>query len=411
MHPDLDFCVCYRYNLIGPMLDQFAKYTDKLLRDRTAAADSIRFYRLDDRVMASREDEWLPVFSRVFVGLNITALLLARPPLAVADALVAAAGPDVDRIVPKDSETKTFHHDFPFLRREDWQDRSAEDLAARFTRCLRERKALIVEGLGLIGSGSVTVEQAYIAYSTVFHASFLKFGLDILERGFRNDLERQVFDVMRRNWDHPAAAVAMTMSEGPYGSENDILEEMCRAGRATVENGLVDSFFGNISYFDGKTIYISQTASSLDELEGHIDPVPLDGSSTAGLSASSELPAHRAIYRSTDARAILHGHPKFSVILSMFCETKDCDIEDCGKDCRRKRSVCGIPVVSGELGAGGIATTVPPAIHESGSCIVYGHGVFATGSTGFREAFTKLLDDENLCRAEYFRLVEGRHGR
>jgi ribulose-5-phosphate 4-epimerase/fuculose-1-phosphate aldolase len=64
-------------------------------------------------------------------------------------------------------------------------------------------------------------------------------------------------------------------------------------GRYTVEKGYVDSFFGNISYFDGRTIFISQTASSLDELEGHLDPVLLDGSSTAGISASSELPAHR----------------------------------------------------------------------------------------------------------------------
>lgn len=393
------------------MLDQFSKYRFKLLRDRIAEPESIRFYRLDDRVIAQRDDEWLPVFVQVFEGLNITALLLACPPLAVADALVASAGTGVDRIVPKDSETKTFHHDFPFLRKEDWQGRSVEVRAARITGCLKKRKAVILEGLGLIGAGSVTVEQAYIAYSTVFHASFLKFCLDILERGFRNDGERNVFGEMRRTWGGMVDVSGVALGSGPFVHESAVLDEITAAGRATVERGLVDSFFGNISYFDGRTIYISQTASSLDELEGHIDPVPLDRSSTAGLSASSELPAHRAIYQSSDFRAILHGHPKFSVILSMFCEEKNCAIKDCGRDCRRKRSVCGVPIVPGELGAGGLARTVPPAVRETGTCIVYGHGVFTAGERDFREAFERMVHVENRCREEYFRLVGARWSR
>jgi ribulose-5-phosphate 4-epimerase/fuculose-1-phosphate aldolase len=393
------------------MFDQFEKYTRKLVRDRITEPGSIRFYRLDDRVIANRDDEWLPVFAEVFGGLNVTALLFARPSLRFGDMLVAATGPGTDRIVPKDSETKTFHHDFPFIRKREWQGRTPRELAARLVRSLRERKAVIVEDLGFIGSGSVTVEQAYIAYSTVFHATFLKFCLDVLERGFLDGAERNALDEMRRTWARPVDASDVALLPGPLSGATVIREEISRVGRATVEKGLVDSFFGNISYFDGRTIYISQTASSLDELEGHIDPVPLDGSSTAGLSASSELPAHRAIYESSNFHAILHGHPKFSVILSMFCEEKECDVEDCGKDCRRKRSVCGVPVVSGELGAGGLARTVPPAITETGACIVYGHGVFAAGTKDFPEAFRRMVDAENRCREEYFALVDRRNGR
>jgi ribulose-5-phosphate 4-epimerase/fuculose-1-phosphate aldolase len=393
------------------MQDPFGHYTRKLLRDRIAEPESIRFYRLDDRVIASRDDEWLPVFTEVFRGLNITALLLARPPLGFGDRLIAAAVPGTDRIVPQDSETKTFHHDFPFIRKGAWQGRRPEEVAGRITAALRERKAVIVEDLGLIGSGGVTVEQAYIAYSTVFHATFLKFCLDVLVRGFRDEGERKAFEMMRTAWAGPVSDADVPVAMGPLTGPEAIREELCRMGRATVEKGLVDSFFGNISYFDGSTIYISQTASSLDELEGHIDPVPLDGSSTAGLSASSELPAHRAIYQSSDFRAILHGHPKFSVILSMFCEETACGIQDCGRDCRRKRSTCGIPIVSGELGAGGLAKTVPPVIREAGVCIVYGHGVFAAGKRDFRDAFRRLVDAENRCREEYFSLVHRRHDR
>ncbi len=43
------------------MRDDIHTYTQKLLRDRTAVPESIRFYRLDDAVTAGRQDEWLPV--------------------------------------------------------------------------------------------------------------------------------------------------------------------------------------------------------------------------------------------------------------------------------------------------------------------------------------------------------------
>jgi len=93
------------------MKDHIEKYTHKLLRDRSAVPESIRFYVLDDTVIASREDEWLPVFTEVFSGLDVTALLFARTSLPFADLLVARSEPGSDRITPKDSETKTFLHD------------------------------------------------------------------------------------------------------------------------------------------------------------------------------------------------------------------------------------------------------------------------------------------------------------
>lgn len=398
------------------MMDaQIEKFTRKLVRDRIAVAESIRFYRLDDVVIASREDEWLPVFTEVFKGLNITALLLAKPTLLFFDFLVQRAETGTDRLMPKDNETRTFLHDIPFVRKEEWQGAPLRELAPMIVRRLRERKAVIVEGLGIVSTGSVTVEQAYIGFSTIFHTTFLKFCLDVLEGGFRNAEERAAFHEFRNSWVRPVDVEGVSFREfriADFGSRNEnrqeIYDEICRVGRYTVEKGLVDSFFGNISFFDGKTVYISQTASSLDELEGHIDPVPLDGSSTAGLSASSELPAHRAIYQSSNYHAVLHGHPKFSVILSMQCEEDECDVEDCGRNCKRKRSASGAPIVTGEIGAGGIAKTVPAAITESGICIVYGHGVFSAGEKDFKDAFLNMVKLENRCREEYFELVNGK---
>ncbi len=69
----------------------------------------------------------------------------------------------------------------------------------------------------------------------------------------------------------------------------------------------------------------------------------------------------------------------------------------------------GTPVVAGEIGAGGIAKNVPPVIGASGRAIVYGHGVFSTGMTGFQEAFQSLVDVENWCRDEYFRRFDEKY--
>jgi ribulose-5-phosphate 4-epimerase/fuculose-1-phosphate aldolase len=176
-----------------------------------------------------------------------------------------------------------------------------------------------------------------------------------------------------------------------------------------VQRGLVDSFFGNISYSAGGLIYISQTASSLDELAGCIDPVPFGNTSTVGITASSELVAHRSIFELTGCRAILHGHPRFAVVMSMLCEEQgECGITDCWKECKKVRLLGGTPVVAGEIGAGGIARSVPPVIGDPGRAIVYGHGVFAIGRTDFQEAFQALIDVENWCRTEYFRRFDER---
>ena len=179
-----------------------------------------------------------------------------------------------------------------------------------------------------------------------------------------------------------------------------------------MQRGLVDSFFGNISYSNGDLIYISQTASSLDELPGCIDPVPFENSSTVGITASSELVAHRSIFESTGCRAILHGHPRFAVIMSMLCEEQQtCPVKDCWRDCGTVRYLGGTPVVAGEIGAGGIAKNVPPVIAGTGRAIVYGHGVFSTGMDDFREAFQSLVEVEVWCRNEYFRRFDECWGR
>ena len=380
------------------MRDQIAKYAERLLADRSAAPGGVAFAAQDDVLIAEGEPGLARLAGDVLASLSCLGLCAALPALPFAEFLVRRAGPGESRIVPRDTETRTFLHDIPFLRREEL----STDPAARIARLLGNRKGVIAEGIGIVANGAVTVEQAYINYSSVFHAAFVKYLLDLLNDGFLLPGEEEAFREFRARWLKPLSAAGLAFRAGPLEHPEEVLDEVAAVGRYTVGRGLVDSFFGNISYRIGDVIYISQTAASLDELPGRIDPVPSDNSSTTGITASSELLAHRRIYEAGRARAILHGHPKFTVAMSMLCEETGCQVTDCWRDCDRVRYLADTPVVAGEIGAGGLAKRVPPVIAGPGKAIVYGHGVFTTGRTGFAEAFEAMVDVENRCREDYF---------
>ena len=380
------------------MKDQIAKYTGKLLADRSAVPERIAFAAKDDILLTDGEPTLAALAGDVLDRLNCLALAAARPSLPFADFLIARASANDTAIIPRDTETRTFLHDIPFIR----STELGPDPAEKIARLLGSRKGVVVEGIGIIATGALTVEQAYINYSSVFHSTFVKYLQDLLAHGFLLPVEKPAFSVFRSDWLRPLSAEGLVFRDGPLSDPTDILNEMATVGRYTVERGLVDSFFGNISCRAGDMIYISQTAASLDELTGCIDPVPFTNISTTGITASSELAAHRRIYETSDASVILHGHPKFAVVMSMLCEEDGCTITDCWKECPKVRFMGGTPVVAGEIGAGGLAKRVPPVIAEPGRAIVYGHGVFTIGKTGFADAFRAMVDVESWCREEFF---------
>jgi ribulose-5-phosphate 4-epimerase/fuculose-1-phosphate aldolase len=381
------------------MRDLITKYSAKLIADGSAIPGKIAFAARDD-VLISEGDPGLALLAEdILSACNSLAILAAQPALPWSDFLVRRSRPEEKRIIPRDTETRTFLHDIPFLRREEF----AKEESVGISRVMANRKGIIVEGLGIIALGALTVEQAYINFSSVFHATFVKYLQDILHEGFRLPGEEESFLDFRERWLRPLSVEGLSFRTGPLEDPADILAEIAAVGRYTVERGLVDSFFGNISARCGDTIYISQTAASLDELAGCIDPVPADNSTTAGITASSELLAHRRIYEGSDAKVILHGHPRFSVVMSMLCEEGDCPVTDCWKDCPKVRLLGDVPVVAGEIGAGGLARRVPLVIAGPGKALVYGHGLFTIGRRDFEEAFRSMVEVENWCRDEYFR--------
>ncbi|MDD2366379.1 MAG: class II aldolase/adducin family protein [Desulfuromonadaceae bacterium] len=390
------------------MLSQILKYRAKLISDSSANPSKIAFAANDDAIISHGSDNEALLSESVLSRLKCLAVVTAEPSIPFADFLIKRAAVNEYEIVPRDTETRTFLHDIPILRKSYVVTESVSKIAD----LLSNRKGIIVEGIGIIATGALTVEQAYINWSSVFHSTYIKYLEDLLEYGFMLEGEEICFEYFRSKQLIPLTSNGLTFNSGPFEKKTIILEEMVRVGRYTVERHLVDSFFGNISYSNDGLLYISQTASSLDELQCCIDPVPFENSSTVGITASSELVAHRSIFDKTGCRAILHGHPRFSVVMSMICSEKEkCDITDCWRDCSKVRFLGETPVVAGEIGAGGLARNVPPVIGLSGSAIVYGHGVFSIGMSDFREAFQSMVDIENWCRTEYFRLLDEKTGK
>jgi ribulose-5-phosphate 4-epimerase/fuculose-1-phosphate aldolase len=382
------------------MKRQIAFYRNKLLQDGSAIDQGLALLAQDDGIISSGPDDLCQLGAAVLTRLGGCALILARPPLPISEWLIAHAG-SADTLIPPDSETRTFLHDIPILRRDEFRSDPVAALTAR----LGQRKGVLVEGIGLVAVGPLTLEQAYVNLSSLFHALFVKTLHDLLLQPCGP--QEQALLAAVRAWTTPLTLAGLAFCDrADLNGNTQIAHEMERVGRYTVEQRLVDSFFGNISCRDDQQIFISQTAASLDALSGCIDPVPFDNSTTCGITASSELLTHRRIYEQTDARTILHGHPKFAVVLSMHCATRDCAIDDCWRDCPQVRDCVGTPIVAGEVGAGGLADKVVPVIANSGAAIVYGHGVFTIGHHDFAEAFTKLLQIEQACRDEYFRRVD-----
>jgi len=378
------------------------KYADKLVAQGLADAGAPLLGGLDAELVWNRDDPACTLFEEVFAGLNINSLLFAKPAEPYCSLLDYLAAGSSDAIHPEDCETRTFLHDIPVAR---------EFAPPVIIAALKKRKSLYIAGKGIITFGTVSPEQAFVTYSSVCFAGFVKFFLDYQRSTTTGSNSTDAKEVFHKSFAAYREFITSLpegapLRKGPFHASEEVIGAMIEAGKRTIDCRMVDSYFGNISYRLDDRIYISQTASSLDELAGCIDACPVDGSSCAGITASSEFTAHKEILSNTENRAILHGHPKFSVILSMICEKETCDQKDrCHITCPEKRFIRDIPIVPGEVGTGptGLCHTLPPALAGARGALVYGHGLFTIGKDDFQEAFGNLLQIERMCMEEYER--------
>lgn len=93
---------------------------------------------------------------------------------------------------------------------------------------------------------------------------------------------------------------------------------LCEYGRRTVDLGLVIGTAGNLSVREGDLVAVTPTGAALDALTPEDCPVvDLGGHLVDGeRQPSSETPMHLALYRSTDAGAVVHTHSVFGAVVA-----------------------------------------------------------------------------------------------
>nr|MDA3822018.1 class II aldolase/adducin family protein [Bacteroidales bacterium] len=352
------------------MIQILNKYSKKLSDQGLCNEGEPLLGGIDAEVVWNRDSEDIPVLLDVMDAIDLNSILFACPvePYRSIVFYLAQKYLSDENIKPEDSETRTFLHDIPVISHFD---------GSEIGRILKQRKSVIILNKGIVTYGTVSPEQAFVTFSSVCFSTFVKFCTDcyflLSKNHIINKIEHEIlFNALDYYENRLKNVSSWDNIKGPYFSQEELYKAIADTGRLTVETGMVDSFFGNVSCKIDDIIYISQTGSSLDELEDNIDPCPINNQRTNAVTASSEFSAHKGVYLSRDISYILHGHPKFSVVVSMLCTDYTCKNRGlCYKSCSKERSVNGIPIIPGEVGTGptGISSTLPRALKGRGAIV------------------------------------------
>ncbi|SCK22304.1 class II aldolase/adducin family protein [Streptomyces sp. WMMB 322] len=165
------------------------------------------------------------------------------------------------------------------------------------------------------------------------------------------------------------------------------------ARRATAE-GLVVGTSGNLSVRVGETVLVTPSGLACDRLgDAELCAVDLEGRRTAGnLSPTSELPMHLAVYRHTEARAVVHTHAVHATAVSTLV-----------------REVPAVHYITAELGgpvrvapyatfgSDELAAHVRAALDGRRACLLQNHGTVAYGGN-LAQAYDRTAQLEWMCR-------------
>ena len=111
-----------------------------------------------------------------------------------------------------------------------------------------------------------------------------------------------------------------------------IVKDIIFTGKVLYKENLVNSHAGNISVRDGDCLYITKTGKMLGFLnEDDIIKLPIFEETEEDKLASSELIVHRAIYKNSDFKAIIHAHPVYATVLTFFLDKEFNPIDNEGK--------------------------------------------------------------------------------
>ncbi|CAG6393985.1 class II aldolase/adducin family protein [Streptomyces cocklensis] len=170
--------------------------------------------------------------------------------------------------------------------------------------------------------------------------------------------------------------------------------DVVAAARRTVADGLVVGTSGNVSARVGDVVVVTPTGVPYDRLRPQdAVAVDLEGRQVAGeLAPTSELPLHLAVYRATDARAIVHTHAPHATAVSTLV--------DVVPPVHYVTASLGGPVRVAPYalyGTPALAEAALAALRDRTACLMANHGTLAYG-TSLDQAYERTAQLEWLCR-------------
>ncbi|MGW7052054.1 class II aldolase/adducin family protein [Streptomyces sp. NPDC054887] len=170
--------------------------------------------------------------------------------------------------------------------------------------------------------------------------------------------------------------------------------ELVATARRTVREGLVVGTSGNVSVRVGGLVLVTPSGVPYERLRPEdVLAVDLDGERVlGGLTPTSELPLHLAVYRNTPASAVVHTHAVHATAASTL--------------------VSELPLVHYMAGAlGGPVRTAPyatygspeladhmlRALQDRSGCLLRNHGTITYGDT-LDQAYDRTAQLEWMCR-------------
>ncbi|WP_406446533.1 class II aldolase/adducin family protein [Streptomyces sp. NBC_01613] len=171
-------------------------------------------------------------------------------------------------------------------------------------------------------------------------------------------------------------------------------EALVGAARRTVSDGLVVGTSGNVSVRVGDTVLVTPSGVPYDRLTPEdVTGVDLDGRQVLGaLTPTSELPMHLAVYRTTDARAVVHTHAVHATAVSTLVPELPA--------IHYMTGALGGPVrvaPYATYGTDELAENILHALADRTACLLQNHGTITYGTT-LDQAYDRTAQLEWMCR-------------
>ncbi|MFE7620866.1 class II aldolase/adducin family protein [Streptomyces sp. NPDC057496] len=164
--------------------------------------------------------------------------------------------------------------------------------------------------------------------------------------------------------------------------------------RRTAAEGLVVGTSGNVSARVGDTVLVTPSGVPYDRL-GPQDAVGVDlaGNRVLGeLAPTSELPLHLAVYRNTDASAVVHTHAVHATAVSTLVP----EVPPVHYAAAMLGGTVRVAAYA-RYGTDELAANMLAALRDRTGCLLQNHGTVTHGAT-LDEAYDRTAQLEWLCR-------------